>query len=94
MLKKGIPKENDSCENSFSDYLNDYEKIVFSGDGAEKCKPLFTSEKFVFTDIRCSAENLIELATLALERQDFADVAYIEPNYFKPPNITKPKPKL
>ena len=37
-----------------------------SGDGAEKCKPLFSDKQFIFTDILCSAENLVELATKSM----------------------------
>ena len=81
-------------ENSFNTYLGDYQVIVFSGDGAEKCKTLFTDTRFKFANIRCSAANFVQLATRAFINKDFADVAYIEPNYFKPPNITKPKKKL
>ena len=81
-------------ENSFSKLLGQYDKIVLSGDGAEKCKELLNSEQFHYTEIICSAKHLAPLAFTAFQNKDFADLAYIEPTYFKPPNITKPKSRL
>ena len=81
-------------ENSFSELLKQYDKIVLSGDGAEKCKELLNSEQFHYTEIICSAKHLAPLAFTAFQNKDFADLAYIEPVYFKPPNITKPKSRL
>lgn len=81
-------------ENSFDELLSQYDKIVLSGDGAEKCKTILNSDQFHYTDIRCSSKHLLTLAFIAFQNKDFADLAYIEPTYFKPPNITKAKNKL
>ena len=81
-------------ENSFSKQLSQYDKIVLSGDGAEKCKAILNSEQFHYTEIICSAKHLAPLAFTAFQNKDFADLAYVEPTYFKPPNITKPKSRL
>lgn len=81
-------------ENSFSELLNQYDKVVLSGDGAEKCKTILNNEQFHYTEIICSAKHLAPLAFTAFQNKNFADLAYIEPTYFKPPNITKPKSRL
>lgn len=81
-------------ENTFENALTAYSSIVFSGDGAEKCKSLFDAPNFIYTDILCSANNLADLAEQYFETGNFADLAYIEPAYFKPPNITKSKKKV
>ena len=81
-------------EDSFKELLNQYDKIVLSGDGAEKCKSVLNNEQFHYTDIICSSKHLALLAFTAFQNKNFADLAYVEPIYFKPPNITKPKSRL
>ncbi len=81
-------------EKSFSEFLNSGKTIVFLGNGAEKCKSLFEKANTIFLNELCAASNLAELAHQKFVQQDFADLAYIEPNYFKPPNITKPRKLL
>jgi len=79
---------------AFEAYFKKRQTIVFSGNGAEKCKSVLTSEYAEFRPIICSAEHLVPLAVRQFEQQDFADVAYFEPFYLKPPNITTPKKNL
>lgn len=81
-------------ENSFSNFLQSGKTTVFLGNGAEKCKSLFESKSTIFLNQLCAASNLAELAYQHFVQQNFADLAYIEPNYFKPPNITKPRKLL
>ncbi len=64
--------------------------LIFSGNGAEKCKPFFTVPQAHFRSVLCSAKHLIQLAVQAFQKKKFADVAYFEPFYLKPPNITTP----
>lgn len=78
-------------ENSFSDWLNAGKTIAFCGDGAPKCQAVITSKNAQFLSLECDATNLVTLANRAYKMADFADLAYSEPLYFKPPNITKPK---
>ena len=77
--------------NSFATYLAQERPLVFSGNGAEKCRPFFPQKNAIFMDIKCSANHLIPLAWKAFQEEAFADLAYCSPTYIKAPNITKPK---
>ncbi|MDX1940913.1 MAG: tRNA (adenosine(37)-N6)-threonylcarbamoyltransferase complex dimerization subunit type 1 TsaB [Saprospiraceae bacterium] len=79
---------------TFDFYSEKGQHIIFSGDGAEKCKSVLISEFAHFSPILCSAKHLIPLALQAFHHQQFADLAYFEPFYLKPPNITTPRKNL
>ena len=65
--------------------------VVISGNGAEKIRNGGIDENPVFfTEIKCSARHLAPFAAHFLQINDFQDVAYFEPFYMKPPNITTP----
>lgn len=81
-------------EATFDNYFTKGQNIIFSGNGAEKCKGILTSEFAHFNSIICSAKHLIPLAFQAFQDQQFADLAYFEPFYLKPPNITTPKKNI
>jgi tRNA threonylcarbamoyladenosine biosynthesis protein TsaB len=70
-------------EKSFSNYLLEH-PIIFCGNGAEKCKPIFENHKhakFDFTPL--SAKNQILYALDKYKKKQFEDVAYFEPFYLK-----------
>jgi len=71
-------------ESSFSDIIAK-NKIIFAGDGADKCKPLLGRDpNTIFIDnFRASASFLCELAEQKFNNQEFEDVAYFEPFYLK-----------
>ena len=72
-------------ENFLTEYLT-AKKIVFFGNGAEKCKEIFSSNKnVVFTDIDIypSASAIIPLADEKFERKEFEDIYSFEPFYLK-----------
>lgn len=69
-------------------------RIVFSGNGAPKLQEITTPANFIHTNIRCSAMHLSPLSINAFREKNFVDIAYFEPTYLKPPNITKSKKKL
>jgi tRNA threonylcarbamoyladenosine biosynthesis protein TsaB len=79
-------------ETSFSDIL-ERKKIVFFGNGAEKCKEILKSQKnaIFISDIHPSAKNIGTLAFKKFEQKQFEDVVYFEPFYLKDfvGNITK-----
>jgi len=77
--------------NSFINYFNEGKKILFCGNGAEKCKEVITSPSAQFSSIKCSSKHLISLSEKRFKRQTFEDIAYFSPLYFKAPNITLPK---
>ena len=71
-------------ENSYADILNK-SKVVFFGDGAEKCKEVLSHyANAVFIDnVFPSARNMILLSGKAFNNRQFEDVAYFEPYYLK-----------
>lgn len=76
---------------SFQNYFNEGKKILFSGNGAEKCKPIIISNNALYSSIKCSAKHLIPISEQQFKSEKFEDIAYFEPLYFKAPNITLPK---
>ena len=69
-------------------------KLVFSGNGAPKFKDMVRGERYHFPAISCSAAYIAPLAYVAYHQGKFEDLAYFEPVYLKPPNITKSNKKL
>ena len=76
---------------SYKNYFEEGKKIMFCGNGAEKCQPVITSSNAFFSAIKCSSTHLISLSEKKFETQVFEDTSYFEPLYFKAPNITFPK---
>ncbi len=67
-------------------------KVVFFGDGAEKCTSLLSSNNAVFIpDFHPSARGMITLAESKFRAKEFEDVAYFEPYYLKDFVAGKPK---
>jgi tRNA threonylcarbamoyladenosine biosynthesis protein TsaB len=63
--------------------------VILSGSGMEKTRSGEFSEKIIFSDIeKSSAIYLSALAEQHFQMADFQDIAYFEPVYMKPPNIT------
>ena len=70
-------------ETSFRDILEE-KKIIFFGNGAEKCKSAITHPNAIFVDgFALSASYLHILSVNALRNKQFEDVAYFEPYYLK-----------
>ena len=66
-------------------------RVVLAGNGMEKIRSGRFSEKSIFSEIKkCSARHLSALAEQYFQDTDFQDIAYFEPVYMKPPNITSP----
>ncbi len=77
-------------ETSFDKYLKNH-TILFFGDGAEKCKPLYSHRpNTTFIEFENSASYLGVLAEQKLKSGDIEDVAYFEPYYLKDFIPTKP----
>jgi len=70
--------------NSFSDLLND-NKMIFFGDGAEKCREVLGSKVNVqiISGFQNSARYLTKKAAEKYLAGNFVDVAYFEPYYLK-----------
>jgi len=80
-------------ENSFSEIYANGKTLKLSGDGAEKCKAIL-QKSTIDSNILCSSNHLVVLAMEYFKNELFVDIAYFEPTYFKPPNITTPKKLL
>jgi len=80
-------------ENTYTELLKTH-RIIFFGDGAEKCKSAINSPNATFADISASATGMIDIATEKFANSDFVDVAYFEPFYLKDFVATTPKKKV
>lgn len=71
-------------------------KILFFGNGSEKCKPLLGEKnEALFADrVEPSARYIGWLAYEKYKNRLFEDVAYFEPFYLKDFMTKKPKPRL
>jgi len=71
-------------EFSFADLLKIH-KIIFFGDGAEKCKSvLLQNENSIFVDnVLTSGKSMVQLSEKAFLNKQFENVAYFEPLYLK-----------
>jgi tRNA threonylcarbamoyladenosine biosynthesis protein TsaB len=70
-------------ENSFIK-IPESKKILFFGDGAQKCKEVINRENVFFADdYRISATSLHKPVIQAFNNHDFEDIAYFEPLYLK-----------
>jgi tRNA threonylcarbamoyladenosine biosynthesis protein TsaB len=81
-------------ESSFDQYLEQGYSLVLSGNGAEKCLSILPEKGVHFEAIYCRAKNLIPMAEKKLKNNQVESLAYFEPFYLKPPNITTPKKRL
>lgn len=75
---------------TFDPFLIQNKRILLCGSGAAKCRPIFSHLNLVIIDLGCSAKFLSKLSFEIFQNKDFQDVAYFEPTYIKPPNITSP----
>ena len=71
-------------ENSFSGLLSD-NKILFFGDGAEKCRAVLSENPnaIFLPDFVNSAVHLTQIALDKFKKLEFEDVGYFEPYYLK-----------
>jgi tRNA threonylcarbamoyladenosine biosynthesis protein TsaB len=81
-------------ENSFKDLLSS-KKIVFAGDGADKCERILGANPKVYfiSDLLPSAHFLAPLSEKKFQNGSFEDVAYFEPFYLKDFVAGKPRVK-
>lgn len=78
-------------EHSYLDIL-DKRKVIFFGNGSEKCKSVIDHPNAIFVDdIDPLAKYMFPLAEKALAENRTVDVAYFEPFYLKDFVATKPK---
>ena len=79
---------------SFEEELSKH-KILFYGNGANKCMEVILSENAILLDgITPHARNIGQLAFQYFTEKRFADLAYFEPEYLKPYLAIKAKDPL
>ena len=76
---------------AFDDFFAAGKNVVFTGNGAEKCRAILSSGQALFHPLTCSANHMAVLANRKFEAKNFEDIANYAPIYLKPPNITKAK---
>jgi tRNA threonylcarbamoyladenosine biosynthesis protein TsaB len=81
-------------EESFTG-INESMKIVFFGDGAEKCRDMIGHKNSIFVDdFTISASSMCKSAFEAFNSGQFEDVAYFEPFYLKNFIATVPRKNI
>lgn len=95
---RGLPLTDISAKiidaESFGKELENH-KIVFFGNGAEKCKSTINHPSACFVDnLQASARFMKQLAEENFNKKQFEDVAYFEPFYLKDFIATTPKNKI
>jgi len=61
-----------------------FDKVLYFGDGAEKCNEVLEPKGFKFVNgIQASAKGMVMLAAEKFHSSDFVDTAYFEPFYLK-----------
>ncbi|MDR0420076.1 MAG: tRNA (adenosine(37)-N6)-threonylcarbamoyltransferase complex dimerization subunit type 1 TsaB [Prevotellaceae bacterium] len=80
-------------ENTYAELLKT-NKIIFFGNGAEKCKSIISSPNAIFADIKASAKGMIDIADEKFAKSNFVDIAYFEPFYLKDFVATASKKKI
>ena len=79
---------------SYIDLL-DKQKVLFFGNGAEKCQDVITHPNASFiSGVKPQAPSMVWLAEKAFAEGDFVDSAYFEPFYLKEFVATVPKNKV
>ncbi|MBA2501060.1 MAG: tRNA (adenosine(37)-N6)-threonylcarbamoyltransferase complex dimerization subunit type 1 TsaB, partial [Chitinophagaceae bacterium] len=69
-------------ENSFNTWINDY-KMLFFGNGHEKCKIFLHHPNACFDHINFGATDMVKLSFSKFQSGKFDDLAYAEPFYTK-----------
>ncbi len=76
-------------QGSFMEYFDAEQRIIFCGNGAEKCKAVINNNFSSFSKVEnCSSVQLISGAINMFLNKKFSDTAYASPCYLKAPNIT------
>jgi tRNA threonylcarbamoyladenosine biosynthesis protein TsaB len=75
-------------------WMKDGNRIHLCGNGAPKFMNAFPGKQYMLHHIHTSSVYMQSMALAAFETQQFEDVAYFTPHYFKAPNITVSSKKI
>jgi tRNA threonylcarbamoyladenosine biosynthesis protein TsaB len=79
--------------NSFEEYAN-YDRLLFCGDGVPKSRDILKIANAEFFNEECSARHMILLSEEKFNNNQFENISYFEPFYYKGPNITIQKKNI
>lgn len=68
-----------------------HKKVLITGNAVNKLEAINSFSNLHFVETACNAEKLIALAHQKYDDNAFENLAYYEPFYLKPANITTPK---
>ena len=71
-----------------------YDNLLFCGDGVPKSKDILSIKNSLFFDEECSTRHMIGLSEEKFNNNQFEDITYYEPFYYKGPNITVQKKNI
>ncbi len=83
-----------AADNFLSSLKDTGTSLYFGGSGADKLETHLTGTTTHFVKVSNSAVHMYRLAEKVMRAGEFSDLAYIEPFYLKPPNITSPKARV
>lgn len=73
----------------------EYDQIILSGDGSSKVKEVEDlPSQITFSTTQTDALAIGQIGLEKFRKGNFADLAYLEPEYIKPANVTKSKKPL
>lgn len=82
-------------EEVIADLYKSYGPMTICGTGVEKVQALLNSYPHMKSHVSaCDAQLLLPLAQSKYAQQDFVDIAYHDPFYYKSPNITQSKKRI
>ena len=82
-------------DSEFQKSLPADQQIIICGNGAKKANHYCNlNQNISIHPTECTAENLCTLSKDTFEKSQFENLDRFEPNYLKPPRITKPKSPL
>ncbi len=82
-------------DENFNLLFNSRDRYILFGNGADKSRKYIENNRVtIFDNFVPSAEDMCLLAYECLQRKDFKDIAYFEPDYAKPYYTTSPKAEL
>lgn len=77
-------------DETFMQHELQHESIIFSGNGSNKFREICKHENAFFMQENYTAQDVATLAFTAFTKNEFADLAYCEPFYFKAFYTKKP----
>jgi len=78
----------------FSGLQKEGKSLVLCGNGASKAAPLIGNSGIEIISSSCDAAGMCSISHARYGNNQFEDLAYFEPFYLKPANVTQPKPLI